>query len=178
MRKMFGFGIMSLAVAVVLGAAALQADDKKADPVTDEAFATKAAIGGLFEVKSSELALKQAKGDKVKDFARDMVRDHTKGNMELMKIAADQKITLPAKLDNKHQKMLDDLEKARDNFDQLYTDTQVKAHDEAVMLFDNESKNGKNAALKEWATKTLPTLKKHREHIYDIAGKKLDGKDK
>jgi len=37
----------------------------------------------------------------------------------------------------------------------------VKDHEEAVSLFDEEAKTGKDPELKAFAAKTLPTLKDH-----------------
>ena len=61
-----------------------------------------------------------------------------------------------------HQKMLDDLKsKAGKEFDQSYDQIQLKAHQEAVTLFEAYAKGGDNADLKKWATTTLPHLKEH-----------------
>jgi putative membrane protein len=38
---------------------------------------------------------------------------------------------------------------------------QVDAHEDAVSLFERYSKSGDNANLKNWAGKTLETLKSH-----------------
>jgi putative membrane protein len=52
--------------------------------------------------------------------------------------------------------MLDDLD-----FDHGYDQIQVKAHRDAVALFEAYAKAGDSAELKEWAGKTLPHLKEH-----------------
>ena len=58
--------------------------------------------------------------------------------------------------------MLDDL-KARSgkDLDQSYDQIQVKAHQDAVALFEDYAKDGDNADLKKWAAATLPHLKQH-----------------
>jgi putative membrane protein len=48
---------------------------------------------------------------------------------------------------------------------------QVKAHDDAVQLFQNYSQSGPNGALKTFAGKTLPVLKMHQQMIHKLAGK-------
>jgi putative membrane protein len=40
---------------------------------------------------------------------------------------------------------------------------QVSAHKDAVSLFERYSKSGDNPKLKDWAGKTLPTLRHHLE---------------
>jgi hypothetical protein len=72
------------------------------------------------------------------------------------------KATLPTALDSEHQKLLDDLKaKNGKEFDQTYDQVQVKAHRDAVALFEAYGKSGDNADLKNWASQTLPHLKEH-----------------
>jgi predicted outer membrane protein len=63
----------------------------------EQQFVKKAAAGGLAEVKLSELAIDRAADGKVKDFARQMVTDHTEANNALRPIAASSKIPWPRK---------------------------------------------------------------------------------
>jgi putative membrane protein len=70
--------------------------------------------------------------------------------------------TLPTALDTQHQKMLDELKaKNGKDFDASYDQTQVKAHQDAVALFDAYAKGGDNGELKGWAFRTLPHLREH-----------------
>ena len=72
------------------------------------------------------------------------------------------KLTLPATLDSEHQKMLDDLNaKSGKDFDTSYDQIQVKAHRDAVALFEAYARSGEDSELKTWAGKTLPSLKEH-----------------
>jgi putative membrane protein len=132
--------------------------------VTDAEFVTKAASGGLFEVKSSELALRKATKGECKHFAEMMIKDHSKANDELKAAAAKAGIPLPTDLAPHHQKMLDSLKTATD-FDSAYVDSQVKAHVEAVDLFTAASASVKDPGLRDFATKTLPVVKMHLEHV-------------
>ena len=133
-------------------------------------FVNKAAVGGMFEVESSNLAGSTAMDNTVKDFATMMVTDHTAANTKLKTVAGEQKLTVPTALDAKHQAMLDKLNGAKgEAFDQAYVQAQRDAHDEVVSLFEDYSQNGDNASLKAFATETLPTLKMHQEKIETIA---------
>jgi putative membrane protein len=127
-------------------------------------FVNKVAISDMFEIQSSQLALtKQADAD-TKPFAEKMVQDHQKTSGELKALVDGGKVkaTLPTALDSDHQKMLDDLKaKNGKDFDQSYDQIQVKAHRDAVALFEAYSKGGDNADLKGWAGQTLPHLKEH-----------------
>ena len=118
----------------------------------------------MFEIQSSQLALaKQADAD-TKPFAEKMVTDHQKTSSELKSLIDSGKVkaTLPTALDAQHQKMLDELKaKSGKDFDQSYDQIQVKAHQDAVALFDVYARSGDNPELKSWAAQTLPHLKEH-----------------
>jgi putative membrane protein len=93
-----------------------------------------------------------------------MVDAHSRTTEELTRIVTSEKIKvdLPTKLDSKHQKLIDDLNTASgEDFDKTYAKQQVDGHDEAVKLFDSYAKRGDNAALKQFAKKTLPVIQEH-----------------
>jgi putative membrane protein len=124
-------------------------------------FVTEAAMGGMFEVESSKLAVQKADGP-VKQFAGQMVADHTKANEELATQAKSENVSVPTALDNSNQGKIDKLQKlAGADFSRQYMDYQVSAHKDAVSLFQRYGKDGDNSKLKTWAVTTLPTLQHH-----------------
>ncbi len=128
-------------------------------------FVKEVAMSDMLEIESSKLAQQRGPAD-VKAFADQMIADHTKTSSELKQMVKDGgvKTELPATLDSKHQGKVDDLKKAKpDDFAGDYVDMQVSAHKDAVSLFERYAKNGDNAKLKDWASKTLPALKHHLE---------------
>ena len=159
-----------LAIAATgLLAAGLFADDVRKgksgdEPFSDKMFVEKAAVGGMFEVKSSQVAQQKATDTNVKTFAARMVTDHTKANQELLSLARTKGWQVPTTMDQKHQDMLNQLSKKQSaEFDKAYMDIQMKAHDKTVALFEKAAENCKDAELKAWAKKTLPTLKEHQQ---------------
>ena len=135
-------------------------------------FADKATVSNTFEIESSRLALERATGEEAKAFAQHMIDDHTKAGEE-MKAAADAQgnVTIPAALDAEHQAKVDQLKGlSGEQFDQEYLTMQLAAHEEAVALFDDYSKNGAEGELKAFAQKTLPTLQSHLDEVAQIAG--------
>jgi putative membrane protein len=136
----------------------------------DQDFVKKAAIGGMFEVQSSEIAQDKAQSAEVKEFAEQMITDHGKANKELESAAQDLGATVPEELDAKHQQALQKLESASEGaeFDRAYIQAQRNAHKEAVNLFSSYSKSGGDAQLTSWAQKTLPTLQEHARHIQGL----------
>ena len=133
-------------------------------------FVKEVAISDMFEIESSKLA--QDKGNAPeKSFASKMVTDHTKTSTELKGLVSGGKVKaeLPAALDSSHQSKLDKLkgENGKD-FSSDFDSMQVSAHKDAVSLFERYAKGGDNPDLKNWAGKTLPTLKHHLEMAQNL----------
>ena len=136
----------------------------------EQQFVKKAAAGGLAEVKLSELAKDRASDTKVKDFAAQMVTDHTQANDELKPIADSNKVTVPTKLQGESEVAYKRLEKlSGTKFDSAYTKVMVSDHDKTVTAFENASSKVKNPDLKAFIDKTLPVLRQHKDHIHEIA---------
>ena len=147
--------------AAATGGVAVDQDDAK--------FVTTAAADGMAEVSAGKLAQQKASNTRVKNFASMMVTDHTKAGDELASIAKTKNITLPTGPDADQQKMAADLSaKSGKDFDKAYVDGMVDGHEKAVKLFTDASQNCKDADLKAFATKTLPTLKMHLDSIKAI----------
>jgi len=54
-------------------------------------------------------------------------------------------------------------------FDREYMRQQLKDHEKAIDLFQKEADKGKDQELKDWANKTLPTLREHQRMAREIA---------
>jgi putative membrane protein len=132
-----------------------------------EDFAKKARESGQYEVTSSELAQEKSKRDDVKAFAAEMIADHTAAGKKLEQISAEAGVTTVEKgvgQKTEYTDELEELQKAAD-FDAEYIDQQVTAHEDAVILFESYGQDGDDAKLKAFAAETLPTLKRHLEHV-------------
>jgi putative membrane protein len=128
----------------------------------DRKFVENAAIDGMAEVELGKLAASKATNDGVKKFAQRMVTDHSKANDELKQVASGKGIQIPASVDKKHQKDLDEMQKEdAKKFDHEYMEMMVKEHKKDVSEFEKQSKNAKDPDIKAFAAKTLPTLKEH-----------------
>jgi len=133
-------------------------------------FITDAAGGGMMEVQLGQLAKTHAASQAVKDFGAMMVRDHSKANDELKAIAAKNNVTLPATLDNKFQKHIDDLSKKNGaEFDKDYMSMMVDDHQDDIKMFEKCAKNeDEKAEVKTFAAKTLPVLYKHLDQAKKV----------
>jgi len=128
----------------------------------DENFVMKAANGSMAEVELGKLAIEKAGSDEVKKFGRRMVDDHSKANDELKTLAQNKHITLPAAIDPHEKALHDRLAKLSGAaFDRAYMQAMLTDHKKDVNEFRMEVKSGKDADVKGWAAKTLPTLEAH-----------------
>jgi putative membrane protein len=140
--------------------------------VVDEAFARKAAQGGMAEVRLGELAEEKASADVVKRFGKRMVEDHTKANDELKQAASKEGITLPTDLDPKDQATYDSLAKLSGGaFDRAYARDMVRDHQQDITEFRKEANTGKRDTIKTFAAEALPTLQDHLKEARQIEQK-------
>lgn len=133
----------------------------------DREFIEKAAAGGMLEVEVGNLAQQKARNGDVKSFGSTLATDHAAANNELKTLAQNKGVTLPTALPKKEQKMLDKLGKAKD-FDKDFTKDAVKDHKHDIKDFEKASRNAKDADVKAFAAKALPTLQKHLQQAEDL----------
>jgi putative membrane protein len=138
----------------------------------DKTFVIKAAQGGMTEVQLGQIAADKASSPDVKSFGSQMVTDHGKANDELKAIAASKGITLPDKLDGKHQAMVDKMNGMSGSaFDKAYVNGMVAAHKKDDALFSKEASSGEDADIKAFAAKTDQVVKMHLTMIEGIQSK-------
>jgi putative membrane protein len=138
----------------------------------DKDFVMKAANGGMAEVAGGQTAVQKATNADVKTFGQRMVDDHGKANDELKQLATTKGLALPTAPDAEHQKKLDELSKKTGKaFDKAYMDDMVKDHEKDVAEFQKESTSAQDPDLKNWVTKTLPTLQDHLRMAKDTQKK-------
>ncbi len=142
------------------------------DAEKDGEFMKKAAQGGMAEVNLGKLASEKAQNAEVKAFGEMMVEDHSKANSELKEVAKKINFTLPTDVSEDQKESYDELSKlSGKEFDEKYVEMMVEDHEKDVDLFQEQADDGENADVKNFAAKTLPTLKMHLEKIKTIKDK-------
>ena len=132
----------------------------------DAKFLEFAADGGMTEVEASKLAQSMGTSKQVKEFGDQMIKDHTAAGNELKSLAATKNVTLPATVGEDHQKAINELSNKKGaDFDKAYVNMMVDDHQKTVDKFKDASENCKDADIKAFATKTLPTLQGHLDHV-------------
>lgn len=138
----------------------------------DKAFLVEAYSGTKMEVQLGNYAAANAASAAVKQFGRMMVADHTKADSAITIIARVKAIVIPNVPGNEHQQHITELTKKKGaEFDKDYMELMVEDHEEDIRKFEKASKDASDPDIKEFATKTLPVLRKH----LDAAKKIKDG---
>lgn len=148
--------------------------DKGREKETDTAdvtFFKKAAIGGMTEVEAASRMLVVSKDSAVTSFAKMMVADHTKANLELKTLAATKGIHLPEVLPASQTELVKKLENYKDDGrNEYYAQMMIEDHKRTIDLF-NLASNSKDAAIAAFAKSTLPTLTHHYKMAVDMEDK-------
>ena len=138
--------------------------------VPDAQFVTRAAQGNMAEVNLGKLAAEKSQNDDVKKFGQMMVDDHSKAEQDLEGVASKNSWTVPKDVSAQQkaeQRRLEKLSGAA--FDRAYIQMMVKDHTTDVAEFKNEAAStSANPDLKDFATRTYPTLDNHLTRIKAI----------
>jgi putative membrane protein len=135
----------------------------------DEAsFMKEAGLGGMMEVESGKVAEVNSQNAQVKAFAKQMVRDHSKANEELKKLAEKMGILLPDAYPSDIRVHLEKMKEMKGaTFDQHYMEMMVQDHDKTVALFKS-ALSLKTKEISDFAKKTLPILEVHDQMAKQI----------
>lgn len=156
----FGLG----ALVVFLGASAAQ----ETKSISDKEFLVKSFECGVSEVKVSQLAENRTQNEKVREFARQMVKDHQNLNNQLAEQSKNLKLAVVGGLDPTHKEIYDRLAQLKgEDFDKAFMKQVVTNHEKAVRLYEAQAKG--TSELRQFAETALPTLRAHLNHARSLA---------
>lgn len=162
--------IAILGVTLLVLAGGINRAEEKDAPKDDREFLIKAAEAGTAEIKFSELAEDRASSSEVKEFARQMVKDHKQMSDQLSTYAKTLKIGVLAGLDKEKNATYQRLSKLKgQEFDLEYMKQMVEDHEKAVRLFESEAKSSGDSDLKKFAKDNLDKIRDHLKHARTIA---------
>ncbi|MER9313153.1 DUF4142 domain-containing protein [Mesorhizobium australicum] len=155
------------AIAISLISPAAMAQTAKRSP---QEFVKAAASSDMFEIRSSELALRKSQTSRVKEFARMMIKDHTTSSKRLLSAAKKDDLPVEPEMTSKHAAQLEALSKVSgESFDNAYVEAQVAAHQGALALMASYGKNGQAKHLAAHAKKTAPVIRQHLKHAQQLS---------
>jgi putative membrane protein len=138
----------------------------------DAAFYNHAAERGISEVELGNLALQKSEDAAVKEFAAQMVKDHSVVNGNLRFVAGSKSITLPTKANARQTATKAKLEVlSGSKFDKSYIKDMVRDHEKDIADFRREVASGEDPDAKAFAIAALPSLEEHLQEVRSIARK-------
>lgn len=141
---------------------------------TVDGFVSSAAIGDMYEIESSRMALERATSAEVKALAQMIIDDHTAASAKLKSLVSGGQVqgaTLPTEMDERRQGLIDNLRGAPDaEFDDRYLDQQANAHREALVLLNGYQTAGQSEPLKAFAAEIEPKIQAHLDRITALDG--------
>ena len=139
------------------------------DSNIDREFIEDQLADGNAEVELGRLAQERASNPQVREFAGMMVTEHRKAGDQLKEIASRHNVEMTAETRDEHHDLRERLSKLSGaEFDREYIDAMVDDHEKAVKDVEDQAEDAENAALKQWASSTLPNLRQHLERAKQI----------
>lgn len=136
---------------------------------TVEGYVMNAAMGDMYEIQAADIALERSQNAQVRELAEMIKRDHTAASERLMPAAEAAGQTPPTELDERRQGMLDNLRAASaDEFDMVYLNQQVAAHEEALALHRGFADNEDNATLAQHAQAVVEPIEMHHRRSEEL----------
>ena len=168
---------MTLAVAMFIAAVALGRVSWAADKPfnsKDEGFLKDTAQRDLLIIKLGDYAAQHAESQTVKDLGKQVAEDHRQNRQQVLDLARDNKTDL-----HQNEKLLPTQQEYYDimvkkpgiAFDKDYTKWLVAQHTEEIKQFQLERDHADDVQVREYASKTLPTLEQHLKAARDAQAK-------
>ena len=155
---------------LVLSAAAATVTPGSLSPA-DKQFLMTAARTDMTEAHEGQMAEDKAGRSDVKAFAKTLVQDHTDSYHQLTQLAAETGVSIPNGINSSKDPTIVSLEHLKgDTFDRQFTRDEIAAHRHALAAFKLEAKQGKNQAVRDYASHMIPVLEKHL-HLADDCAK-------
>lgn len=154
-------GDTSTAATGAAGAQAVSTQDKR--------FVSQAIPMGMAEVELGKLAAERASNPAVREFGEQMAEHHGQANQRLISLAQRYQIDVPKALDPQHRQMRERLSQlSGPAFDAEYMKAQVKDHEKALSLYEQQAAQGKADPLQALAADVTPLLREHLQQARAI----------
>ncbi len=129
-----------------------------------------AAASNLFEIQSSQIAMQKSRRPQTRRFAQMLTMHHRQTTQQLNRAARAAGVNVPAPtLLPMQAQMIRDLRRANPrNFDQLFFQQQVTAHQMALDLHQNYARSGDAPALKRTARAAVPIIQQHLDRARQL----------
>jgi len=137
----------------------------------DLKFVLVANSSNLLEIQASQLAMERAMNPAVKEYASMMVSHHTMAGQQMKQLLASKGTVIPeqALMKDRHRMQLESISNLRGaEFDRAYMRLMVDAHEEDVDEYEDETTDARDADLRAFTVKMMPTLQQHYSRAREL----------
>lgn len=134
-----------------------------ADVASDMDFLLQAWQANALELGAARLALRRSHDVRVRQFARDLVREHSAASLRFQRLAARRGLGIPAAVRSPSPEAAYELANLRGvAFDRRFVArVGVQAHRDALALYRRQVETGPDRSLVRFASGELPMLRRH-----------------
>lgn len=142
------------------GGEAKMASAKSGNP--DALFMTETAHMSHAEIAASQMALKKSTNPQVKQFAQQMITDHTQGNQQLMQLAQQKGVAIPKRPDELHTKAAAAMMNMEGTtFDKEYMSCMTSDHAKLLSSVEDKAAGATDPDVRAYAASQLPIVRGH-----------------
>ena len=136
----------------------------------DQKMVMSMAQSNMAEVEMGRMAQNKSQNDQVKNFAQQMIDDHSKALTEVQQVAQARGITLPSELDRAHRAKADKLGAlSGDAFDRAYmAQAGVADHKKNHSMLRSAQSKARDPDVKALAARTLPIVDQHLNSAHQL----------
>jgi len=171
-------GLSGIAVAALLAAAPAMSQSTGASSISEGQIVKYLQTVNHGEIADARMALRKSKDADVKNFANQMIKDHTANDRTMAKLSRQIKAK-PASSDETKSLMSEaksgdqELKSAKGkDFDKAYIDAQAKMHGEVADTIQNKFvPAATNDEMKSALSETLSTVQNHQKMAQDLSSK-------
>lgn len=170
MRLTYVIGCTAVALLAAPVTAQLPTPPMASAPRVADAYLFHGGAGDIFEITSSMVAQRKATDPNVRAFATMLIDHHT--NLTDQTLATAKSAGLvppPPELSPMQKQMIAQLDAAGANFDRLYLQQQLTAHQQALALQSGYAAGGDVAALRANASAAVPVIRSHIEQVQRLS---------
>jgi len=137
---------------------------------TDQKILKDMAMANMAEVEAGRMAQGKTKNEQVRNFAQQMIDDHTKALDDVKQVAQAKGVALPTELDTTHKRMADRMAaRSGDEFDRVYLERAgVYDHKKTHDMLHKAQSRAKDADVKALVARTLPVVDQHLTAVQQL----------
>lgn len=138
---------------------------------TDKKLMVEMAQANLAEIEAARIAQSKTQNDQVRNFAQQMIDDHTRALQDLQQLAQAKGVTLPTETDRKHKKMGQKMSAmaSGQSFDRSYmAQSGVSDHKKTHSLLQRVQSRAADPDLKALAARLQPVVDQHLSTVQQL----------